>query len=91
MSVVIGACNPASALLTGPFLARKVSPERARQFQGAGWAVLAVGQGVFLLYGIMSGVPGFRWVQPLMIGVASLQFWVWRRSGWRQPVASSSP
>lgn len=85
MSLVIGACNPASALLTGPYLARKVSAHRARQFQGAGWAVLAVGQSVFLVFGIVSGLPGFRWVQPLMIVVAVIQFRVWRKTGWKQP------
>jgi hypothetical protein len=85
LSVVIGLCNPLSASLTGPFLARRVSKARARQIQGAGWAVLCVGQLTFLLYGIMSGVPGFRWVQPLMILVAAIQFWEWRRTGWTQP------
>lgn len=85
LSVVIGLCNPLSASLTGPFLARRVSALRARQIQGAGWAVLCVGQLTFLLYGIMSGVPGFRWVQPLMIIVAGIQFWEWRRSQWAQP------
>lgn len=85
LSLVIGLCNPLSASLTGPFLARRVRPARARQIQGAGWAVLAVGQTVFLAYGILSGVPGFRWIQPLMIIVAGVQFWEWRRTGWAQP------
>lgn len=85
LSVVIGLCNPLSASLTGPFLARRVSAIRARQIQGAGWAVLVVGQGAFLAYGAISGVPGFRWIQPLMIVVAAVQYWEWRRSRWAQP------
>lgn len=85
LSVVIGLCNPLSASLTGPFLARRVSAARARQIQGAGWAVLFAGQTVFLVFGILSGLPGFRWVQPLMIIVAAVQFWEWRRTQWAQP------
>lgn len=85
LSVVIGLCNPLSASLTGPFLARQVSAERARQIQGAGWAVLVIGQGVFLAFGIMSGYSGFRWVQPLMIVVAGFNYWTWRKSNWAQP------
>jgi hypothetical protein len=85
LSVVIGLCNPLSASLTGPFLARRVSAARARQIQGAGWAVLFFGQLAFLTYGVLSAVPGFRWIQPLMIVVAGVQFWEWRRTQWAQP------
>lgn len=85
LSVVIGLCNPLSASLTGPFLARRVSAARARQIQGWGWLVLFAGQTVFLIFGILSGLPGFRWVQPLMIVVAAVQFWEWRRTKWAQP------
>jgi len=85
LSIVIGLCNPLSASLTGPFLARRVSANRARQIQGAGWAVLVIGQSVFLLFGILSGFSGFRWVQPLMIVVAGFQFYDWRKSHWSQP------
>lgn len=88
LSVPIGLANPASALLTGPFLARLIGQRRARITQGWGWAVLAAGQSVFLLFGILSGLTGFRWIQPLMIPVAALNFVVWWRSGWTQPTAA---
>lgn len=82
LSILIGIANPLSALLTGPALARLIGARRARVTQGAGWAVLALGQTVFLLFGVLSGFPGFRWFQPLMIPVAAVNFVVWWRSGW---------
>lgn len=91
MSILIGAANPASALLTGPALARLIGQRRARVTQGWGWAVLALGQTVFLIFGVVSGFPGFRWIQPIMIPVALANFVVWWRSGWTPASVARRP
>lgn len=72
---VIGICNPLSALLVGPWLARRVS--WARKAQGFGWALLALAQVAFLAFGFASQLDGFRYAQPLMIPLAALNFWAW--------------
>lgn len=82
LSWVIGAGNPLSALLTGPLLARlarsgRVPASWVRPAQGAGWVVLGIAQAAFLVFGVVSGLPGFRFAQPFMIVVAGLNFAVW--------------
>lgn len=75
---VVGCANPISATCTGPLLTRMgVSARLARRAQGVGWAVLAVGQMAFLTFGLVSGLSGFRFAQPLMILVAGANFLVW--------------
>lgn len=82
---VIGICNPLSALLVGPWLARRVS--WARKAQGFGWALLALAQVAFLAFGFASQLDGFRYAQPLMIPLAAFNFWAWWSS--RRPSARS--
>lgn len=72
---VIGICNPLSALLVGPWLARRAS--WARKAQGYGWALLALAQVAFLAFGFASQLDGFRYAQPFMIPLAALNFWAW--------------
>lgn len=77
LSWVIGAGNPLSATLTGPLLARLGrSPEVVRRAQRTGWAVLFVVQVTFTLFGWVSGLDGFRIAQPVMIGVAAMNYWL---------------
>lgn len=91
---VIGVGNPLSALLTGPLLTRLAKSGRIPRSwvfraQGVGWAVLGVAQAAFLAFGVVSGLAGFRYAQPLMIVVAAVNFGVWWSLRPRGPLAES--
>jgi hypothetical protein len=83
---IIGICNPLSALLVGPWLARRVA--WARKAQGVGWALLALAQVAFLAFGFASQLDGFRFAQPLMIPLALMNFAAWLSM--RRPSARSA-
>jgi hypothetical protein len=81
---VIGIGNPTSALLTGPVLTRlaaagRVSPHVARLGQGVGWVVLGVAQATFVVFGLTTGLDGFKFAQPVLIVIASVNFTIWLR------------
>lgn len=88
MSWVIGLANPTSALLVGPFLGRLLGSRYTRRAQGFGWLLLAVAQAAFLLFGFVSGFPGFKFAQPWMVPIALANFVVWVRQNQRQEAPS---
>lgn len=84
MAWIIGIGNPTSALLTGPVLTKLathgyVTPTVARAGQGVGWVVLGLAQAVFVLFGLTTNLGGFKFAQPALILIASVNFTIWLR------------